>query len=127
MSGPDRGDPVVAEKERVMRAGKPVGKAFLTAAVLVVLTLSLGGTSASKGVDRTATYEQLKLFTDVLSIIQNQYVDETEPKEVIYGAVRGMLRVARPALLVHGPRELPGDAGRDLGELRRPRDRDHDP
>ena len=38
MSGPDRGDPVVAEKERVMRAGKPVGKAFLTAAVLVVLT-----------------------------------------------------------------------------------------
>ena len=79
-----------------MRAGKPIGKAFLTAAVLVVLTLSLGGTSASKGVDRTATYEQLKLFTDVLSIIQNQYVDETEPKEVIYGAVRGMLRSLDP-------------------------------
>ena len=79
-----------------MRAGKPVGKAFLTAAVLAVLTLSLGGTSASKGVDRTATYEQLKLFTDVLSIIQNQYVDETEPREVIYGAVRGMLRSLDP-------------------------------
>jgi carboxyl-terminal processing protease len=79
-----------------MRAGKPVGKAFLTAAVLAVLTLSLGGTSASKGVDRSATYEQLKLFTDVLSIIQNQYVDETEPREVIYGAVRGMLRALDP-------------------------------
>jgi carboxyl-terminal processing protease len=79
-----------------MRAGKPVGKAFLTAAVLAVLTLSLGGTSASKGVDRTATYEQLKLFTDVLAIIQNQYVDETEPREVIYGAVRGMLRALDP-------------------------------
>jgi carboxyl-terminal processing protease len=79
-----------------MRAGKPIGKAFLTAVVLVVLTLSLGGTSASKGVDRTATYEQLKLFTDVLAIIQNQYVDETEPKEVIYGAVRGMLRALDP-------------------------------
>jgi len=79
-----------------MRAGKPVGKAILTAAVLVVLTLSLGGTSASKSVDRSATYEQLKLFTDVLSIIQNQYVDETEPREVIYGAVRGMLRALDP-------------------------------
>ncbi len=79
-----------------MRAGKPVGKVFLTAAVLVVLTLSLGGTSVSKGVDRSATYEQLKLFTDVLSIIQNQYVDETEPREVIYGAVRGMLRSLDP-------------------------------
>jgi carboxyl-terminal processing protease len=79
-----------------MRAGKPVGKVILTAAVLAVVMLSLGGTSASKGVDRTATYEQLKLFTDVLSIIQNQYVDETEPREVIYGAVRGMLRALDP-------------------------------
>jgi carboxyl-terminal processing protease len=79
-----------------MRAGKPVGKALLAAVVLAVLTLSLGGTSASKGVDRAATYEQLKLFTDVLAIIQNQYVDETEPKEVIYGAVRGMLRALDP-------------------------------
>jgi carboxyl-terminal processing protease len=96
VSDPDRRDLVVAKKESVMRAGKPVGKAILTAAVLVVLTLSLGGTSASKGVDRSATYEQLKLFTDVLSIIQNQYVDETEPREVIYGAVRGMLRSLDP-------------------------------
>jgi carboxyl-terminal processing protease len=79
-----------------MRGGKPVGKAFLAAVVLAVLTLSLGGTSASKGVDRAATYEQLKLFTDVLAIIQNQYVDETEPREVIYGAVRGMLRALDP-------------------------------
>jgi carboxyl-terminal processing protease len=47
-------------------------------------------------VDRSATYEQLKLFTDVLTIIQNQYVDETEPREVIYGAVKGMLRALDP-------------------------------
>jgi carboxyl-terminal processing protease len=98
VSEPDRRarSAAVVEKESVMRAGKPVGKAFLTAVVLAVLTLSLGGTSASKGVDRTATYEQLKLFTDVLAIIQNQYVDETEPREVIYGAVRGMLRALDP-------------------------------
>ena len=79
-----------------MHAGKSVTKAFLAAAVLAVLTLSLGGTSASKAVDRAATYEHLKLFTDVLAIIQNQYVDETEPREVIYGAVRGMLRSLDP-------------------------------
>ncbi len=79
-----------------MRPGKRVTKAFLTAAVLAVFTLSLGGTSASKGVDPSATYEQLKLFTDVLAIIQNQYVEETEPREVIYGAVRGMLKALDP-------------------------------
>ena len=79
-----------------MRGGKPVTKAFLAAAVLAVLTLSFGGTSASKAVDPASTYEHLKLFTDVLAIIQNQYVDETEPREVIYGAIRGMLRALDP-------------------------------
>jgi carboxyl-terminal processing protease len=80
----------------IMRADKPVAKTLLIAAILVVLTLSLGGTGASKAVDRGATYENLKLFTDVLAIIQNQYVDETEPREVIQGAVRGMLRGLDP-------------------------------
>src|SRR5919201_23860 len=79
-----------------MRAGKPVTKMCLAAFVLAVLTLSLGGTSASKAVDPGGTYEQLKLFTDVLAIIQNQYVDETEPREIIYGAIRGMLRSLDP-------------------------------
>jgi carboxyl-terminal processing protease len=79
-----------------MRPGKRITKAFLAAAVLAVLTLSLGGTSASKAADPSATYEQLKLFTDVLAIIQNQYVDETEPREVIYGAIRGMLKSLDP-------------------------------
>jgi carboxyl-terminal processing protease len=79
-----------------MRAGKSLSKAVLTGAVLAVLTLFLGGTSASKAVDPATTYEHLKLFTDVLAIIQNQYVDETEPREVIYGAIRGMLRTLDP-------------------------------
>src|SRR5262245_62668075 len=79
-----------------MRARTPLTKAFLAAAVLAVLTLSLGGTSASKAVDPATTYEHLKLFTDVLAIIQNQYVDETEPREVLYGAIRGMLKTLDP-------------------------------
>jgi carboxyl-terminal processing protease len=79
-----------------MRARIPLTKAFLAAAVLAVLTLSLGGTSASKAVDPATTYEHLKLFTDVLAIIQNQYVDETEPREVLYGAIRGMLKTLDP-------------------------------
>ena len=51
-------------------------KAFVIGSLLVVLTLSLGGSVASKGTDSGATYEQLRLFTEVLSIVQNQYVDE---------------------------------------------------
>jgi carboxyl-terminal processing protease len=60
------------------------------------LTLSLGGSVASKGTDSGATYEQLRLFTEVLSIVQNQYVDEVPPRDLIYSAIKGTLRGLDP-------------------------------
>src|SRR5260370_37945567 len=71
-------------------------KAFVIGALLVVLTLSLGGSAVSKGTDSGATYEQLRLFTEVLSIVQNQYVDEVSPKDLIYSAIKGTLRGLDP-------------------------------
>src|SRR5215510_8553553 len=71
-------------------------KAFVIGSLLVVLMLSLGGTVASKGTETGATYEQLRLFTEVLSIVQNQYVDEVAPKELIYSAIKGTLRGLDP-------------------------------
>jgi len=71
-------------------------KAFVIGSLLVVLTLSLGGSVASKGTDGGATYEQLRLFTEVLSIVQNQYVDEVAPKDLIYNAIKGTLRGLDP-------------------------------
>jgi carboxyl-terminal processing protease len=71
-------------------------KAFVTGALLVVLTLSLGGSAASKVTDNAQTYEQLRLFTEVLSIVQNQYVDEVPPKDLIYSAIKGTLRGLDP-------------------------------
>jgi carboxyl-terminal processing protease len=71
-------------------------KAFVIGSLLVVLTLSLGGTVASKSTDGSATYEQLRLFTEVLSIVQNQYVDEVPPKDLIYSAIKGTLRGLDP-------------------------------
>ena len=64
--------------------------------LLVVLTRAIGGSVASKGTDGSATYEQLKLFTEVLSIVQSQYVDEVPPKELIYSAIKGTLRGLDP-------------------------------
>src|SRR5262245_24753891 len=71
-------------------------KACVIGSLLVILTLSLGGSVASKGTDSGATYEQLRLFTEVLSIVQNQYVDEVPPKELIYSAIKGTLRGLDP-------------------------------
>src|SRR5215475_11746716 len=79
-----------------MGSFRNVKKAGLVAAVLLLLTLSLGGAVASKSNDQAATYENLKLFTEVLSIIQSQYVDEVPPKDVIYSAIKGTLRGLDP-------------------------------
>src|SRR6266581_952307 len=73
-----------------------VKKALMISALLLLLTLSLGGAVASKINDQAATYENLRLFTEVLSIIQSQYVDEMPPKELIYGAIKGTLRGLDP-------------------------------
>src|SRR5437870_6081740 len=73
-----------------------IRKVVTVSALLLVLTLSLGGGVASKSQDPSATYENLKLFTEVLSIIQNQYVDAVPSKDLIYNAIKGTLRGLDP-------------------------------
>lgn len=36
-------------------------------------------------------YKQIELFSDTLAIIQSEYVTEPNPKDLIYGALRGMV------------------------------------
>jgi carboxyl-terminal processing protease len=79
-----------------MRPIRHMKKMVMISALLLVLTLSLGGGVASKGNDTAATYENLRLFTEVLSIVQSQYVDEVPPKDIIYNAIKGTLRGLDP-------------------------------
>jgi len=71
-------------------------KVMMVSALLLVLTLSLGGGVASKSNDPAATYENLRLFTEVLSIVQSQYVDEVPAKDIVYSAIKGTLRGLDP-------------------------------
>jgi carboxyl-terminal processing protease len=41
-------------------------------------------------------YEQLKVFTDVLAIVQRDYVKEVENKKLVEGAIKGMLTTLDP-------------------------------
>jgi carboxyl-terminal processing protease len=41
-------------------------------------------------------YEGLKVFTEVLSVVKRNYVEEVETKELIYSALRGMLKSLDP-------------------------------
>ncbi len=42
------------------------------------------------------TYERIKLLVDVLQYIREQYVEEVEPKTLVYGAAAGMARTLDP-------------------------------
>jgi carboxyl-terminal processing protease len=41
--------------------------------------------------DRETTYKQLEIFSNVLSILQDNYVEEIDTKDVLNGAIRGLL------------------------------------
>ena len=41
-------------------------------------------------------FRQVELFSDALAIIQTDYVDEVKPKDLIYGALKGMLSSLDP-------------------------------
>ena len=70
-------------------------------------------------------YEDLSLFTSVLKLVRRNYVEAVDERELVHGAVRGMLAGSRPALVVPRRRGLQGDAGRHQGRVPRPRHRDH--
>ncbi|MBZ0254229.1 MAG: S41 family peptidase, partial [Candidatus Methylomirabilis sp.] len=41
-------------------------------------------------------YENLKIFTDVLTIVSRNYVEPPESKDLVYGAIKGMLDTLDP-------------------------------
>jgi carboxyl-terminal processing protease len=53
------------------------------------------GLNLVSAVDRS-TYEDLEAFTNVLAIVQKNYVEETETQALIEGAINGMLRALDP-------------------------------
>ncbi|NOX19665.1 MAG: S41 family peptidase [Nitrospirae bacterium] len=52
--------------------------------------------SMPSAVADSSDYEKLKLFTEVLEIVKKSYVEEVNTKDLIYGAIRGMLRTLDP-------------------------------
>jgi carboxyl-terminal processing protease len=61
--------------------------------------------------EKTATYKQLEIFSNVLSILQENYVEEIDTKEVLNGAIRGLLFSLDP----HSS-YMPPDSFKDLQE-----------
>ena len=72
------------------RARNNQGLFFLLAAAL--LSIFTGVVMAKRLPFQGESYENLKIFTEVLSYVEANYVQEVESEKLIYGAIRGMLR-----------------------------------
>jgi len=63
--------------------------------LVIVMTMSLGFLvgrgSETKVLADSGSYEDLKVFTEVLAVVQKNYVEETKTKDLVYGAIKGML------------------------------------
>lgn len=65
-------------------------------------------------------YEDLKVFTEVLSLVQKHYVEESASRDLIYGAVRGMLNTLDPHSAFMSPevyKEVQVDTKGEFGGL----------
>ena len=72
-------------------------KVALLILVVFILGIAIGlGRSHKVSALSNNVYEDLKGFTDVLGIIQREYVEETKPQSLVYGAIKGMLETLDP-------------------------------
>lgn len=76
--------------------------------IILLIVLSFFFTGSALKLEREVrdeTYRELSLFADAITIIQSQYVEESQPKDLIYGALKGMLSALDPYSEFLSPQE----------------------
>ena len=72
-----------------------LGVIFALAAFLFIHLGVLPGDSRAReeaqSLESKTPYEYIKLYTDTLSLVQKNYVEEVEVKKLVYGSIKGML------------------------------------
>ncbi|MBF0371327.1 MAG: S41 family peptidase [Magnetococcales bacterium] len=76
----------------LFRGGRPHLFLVMVVTVLVGLHALAGNVMAVSQV----TYEKLKVFSEVYALIKQNYVEEVDEKELLYGAIHGMLKTLDP-------------------------------
>ncbi|HYY15735.1 MAG TPA: S41 family peptidase, partial [Gammaproteobacteria bacterium] len=71
-------------------------RVLLVAVVLVSASVLIGAGMAKRVVARGDDYENLRVFTEVLSLVQSNYVEDIDSKKLVEGAVKGMLKTLDP-------------------------------
>ena len=76
--------------------------------LLLCLCASLGGFGAVRVAqaarDPAGPYKKLDVFSHVLSLIENNYVEQVDETKLLYGAIEGMVRTLDPHSTFMDPR-----------------------
>ena len=86
--------------------------------LLLLTTLAAAPAPATPPED--GTYKQLELFARVLSYVQNNYVEKVDERQLVYGAIRGMLETLDPHTVFMPPevfKEMKIDTSGEFGGL----------
>src|SRR5882762_4339894 len=103
-----------------MKTKRAAWLAKIGVAVLLTVLVSGGGQAERAGAAPKESYEGLETFTNILSIIQKNYVDPVSTKQLIEGAINGMLTSLDPHSAYLTPdlyRELQVDTQGSFGGL----------
>jgi carboxyl-terminal processing protease len=71
-------------------------RVLLVVLVLVSASFLIGAGMAKRVLARGDDYENLRVFTEVLSLVQSNYVEDIENKKLVEGAIKGMLKALDP-------------------------------
>jgi carboxyl-terminal processing protease len=93
---------------------------LLTLALVLLVGLVSFGRSEVPKAGAANDYQELQLFTDVLTIVKRSYVEEVPVKDLIYGAIEGMLASLDPHSSFMSPeiyKEMKVDTRGEFGGL----------
>ena len=78
---------------------KATGIIAILVIMIFLLTGNIAGAEEKENDDKNAsaiTYEKLKVFSEILSLIESNYVESVGPEELIEGAIKGMVKTLDP-------------------------------
>ncbi len=71
-------------------------RVLLVVLLLVSASFLIGAGMAKRVLARGEDYENLRVFTEVLSLVQSNYVEDVDTKKLVEGAIKGMLKTLDP-------------------------------
>ena len=99
----------------------PRWRRWIAVSVVALVVMGLGGVILGRAMmARAAVYDHLKTFAEVLSLIRENYVEPVDERDLVYGAIEGLIETLDPHSSFMPPevyRELQAETQGEFGGL----------